>query len=112
MNTFTSKEIINHETKHVNEARQSMAKRPTGVPRSAFRMDNPTKTNSFQATVRQSNMKSKPVRVLTFGANGNPTDLWVWSESMKTVLDRIDLRSPNADEFLGRFEIVESNITE
>lgn len=85
--------------KQADDAR--MASRPAGMPRGAWRRDNPIPTPDFPRTVRDTKFKSRPVRHLT--TIDSSLRLFVATKALRTV-EVIDLREPDADQRLRRYQ--------
>ena len=104
MNKFTAQELIAHAKAYIAADAAVMSQRPAGIPRAAWRMENPIAL-PIHFKARDTAFKTKPIRSLAFDLNGNPYDLWVWSKGRKPeVIERIDLDAADADARLARYE--------
>lgn len=105
MTAYTSQELIAAAKAYIAAEAIIMTARPAGVPRAAWRMENIIDL-PVDFLARDTALKAKPVRSLSFDLNGNPYDLWVWTTTGRTrkVIERIDLRAADATARLARYE--------
>jgi hypothetical protein len=105
--TITAAELIAARRAELRADNARMAQRPAGWPRYDWRVKHPTPRVEILA--RDTALKTRPVRLLTFDLSGQVDDLWVWSRGQRPrVLARLDLRSPDADAHLRRYERVDA----
>lgn len=90
--------------KRADDAR--MNARPAGMPRGAWRGDNPIPHADFPRLVRDLKFKSRPVRQLTF--IDHTSRLFVTTINGCPV-EIVDLRAPDADQRLSRYAEVRAN---
>lgn len=104
---YTSKELIEAAKAYIAQDAALMAKRPAGMPRAAWRSENPIAL-PYSFAARDLSLKSRPQRSLSFDLTGNPYDLAVWGYGARRgwLVEHIDLRAPDADEKLRRYERV------
>jgi len=102
-NHYTAQELIDAAKAYIAADAAIMSSRPAGCPRGAWRMENPIDLpTTFD--VHDTAFKTSPKRRLSFDLNGNPYDLWVWSNGKKPeVLERINLRADDANARLARY---------
>ena len=102
-NHYTAAELIAAAKACIAADAERMARRPEGYPRGAWRTANPAGPMPCYE-VRDSAMKTRPVRHLTFDSNGNPYDLWVWSTGARPfVVEHVNLRADDANARLARY---------
>jgi hypothetical protein len=106
MTTYTAAELIAAAKAYISADAARMSRRPANMPRAGWRGLNPI-TLPDQFAVRDTAFKTRPQRVLMFDLNGSPYDLIVLSLGQRAgFIDRIDLRTADANEKLGRYERV------
>ena len=76
-----------------------MAERPAGMPRCAWRNENPIDLARF--TVKDTAFKTRPLRTIQFDLSGNIYDAWVWGRCK--LIETIDLRAADAASRLARY---------
>lgn len=101
MASYAAKELIAAAKAYITAEAAIMTKRPAGIPRAAWRGENKGRLPVTDFDVCDGRAK----RRLSFDANGNPYDLWVWSAGARPrVIERIDLRSAEAEQKLAKYE--------
>lgn len=104
MKVYTAEELIGHAKAYIAADAAIMSKRPDEMPRAAWRMENKIDVPT-DFLVRDVAYKTRPLRNLSFSNNGDPYDLWVWTTGeRRNVIERINLREPDADKKLARYE--------
>src|SRR5258708_6072749 len=120
MTQYTAQELVAAAKRYIAADAAIMSKRPAGVPRTAWRMENSVSVPiRFKAkdwgmprlhvdddnTIHRRRTRSV---TLCFDLNGNPYDLWVWVRGRRSpkLIERIDLGSADADDRLCRYERV------
>ena len=99
MTQITAAELIAAAKIKVAQDAERMVRRPAGVPRGAWRSENPISPAHW--IVKDLAFKTQPLRDIVFDVNGNVYDAWVWGE--KKLVERIDLRAADADARLSRY---------
>lgn len=104
MTSYTAAELIGFAKAYIAAEATFMSKRPAGVSRIAWRIENPINL-PISFDVRDTARKPKPACRLTFDLNGDPYDLRVWSNAKEPkIIENINLRAADADERLLRYE--------
>lgn len=104
MDTLTAAKLIEQAKSFQTADEARMCLRPEGVPRSVWRRDNPiTIETSFM--VRDTAYKSRPKRVVQVCLSPNIFEVMIHNATPGgKVIEWIDLRSPDADQRLARYE--------
>ena len=105
MTNLTAADLIAKITAYRVADASRMANRPAGTNRNAWRSAHPIASVEFP-TLRDTTLKSRPVRKL-FTIDAEAGRLFVRSDrgASPRVVEIIDLRAPDADARLGRYEI-------
>ena len=107
MKHYTPEFLINASKNWMKADSERIARRPAGVPRDAWRLENPI-AQETEWKVKDTAFKTRPLRCLSFDMNGSPYDLWVFGTGPSgAVIERINLQSPDVEERLARYERVD-----
>ncbi len=102
--TYTAAELIAAGKAYIAADAERMSRRPAGFPRAGWAMQNPVDMPTV-FRVRDTALNTRPLRHLSIAFNGNPYDLIIWSVGARPgCVARINLRAPDADQQLARFE--------
>lgn len=107
MNSFIAQELIDISKEFRTAHRSRMAQRPRGMIKSAWLGDVDLAIRSFH--VVDTAFKTEPKRELVL----YPEDahrVWVWGcGNSSNLIEKIDLRAPDADKKLARYKKVANN---
>ena len=107
MQAYTAAELIDAGKRYMAADAERMKRRPSDCPRGYWRSENPiAEPSAFE--VRDTALKTRPIRTLHFDCNGSPYDLAVVRGGAGAkIMEHIDLRGSDADVRLARYERVD-----
>ena len=102
MTSYTAAELKDIKRNWNKEDEARMQLRPAGMPKAAWRIENPVTTKTILA-VLDGNFKTRPERTMAFDTTGT-LEVFIFSSSGRLV-ERIDLEADDANQRLSRYEI-------
>lgn len=103
--TLTAAALLAARRAYLRADGARMEARPAHYSRAQWRAEHPVTAAAI--TVIDLARKSRPRRVIPMPDNGQAYDLWIWGDVR--LVERIDLRAPDADARLARYRLVENH---
>lgn len=100
--TLTAADLLALRRAYLRADGERMAQRPAHTCRAQWRAEHPI-ADQASITVIDTARKSRPRRIIPAPCNGQIHDVWVWGDVR--LVERIDLRAPDADARLARYVV-------